>query len=233
MLKEGVIPSKKVIITGASNGIGKAAAEYFILKNYEVIGMDKEPSSINSVPGRYKHYQLDLRDAEALPDLKNIAIIINNAGTQNSEDDIGNNLKTAYNVTEKYAFQESIKAVLFLASASAHTGFEFPLYSASKAGMIGYMKNVAWRLAKDPYKAVCNSLSCGGVLTDLNKPVTRDLVLWRKIMEVTPLKRWASTDEIAKWIYFLTVENKFATGQDFLVDGGEKDCNCTFVWPDF
>ena len=43
---------------------------------------------------------------------------------------------------------------------------------ASKAGMLGLMKNIAVKVAK--YGATCNSLSCGGVLTNLNKPVMED-----------------------------------------------------------
>ena len=49
-------------------------------------------------------------------------------------------------------------------------------------------------------------------------------------MNQTPLKRWASVQEIAQWAIFLTVENKFATGQSIIVDGGES-INSHFVWP--
>lgn len=226
---------KRVLITGSSSGIGKEVALLFLSKNrdedsFEVIGIDKEGSTIKDP--MYTHYQVDLRDKSKLPDIDGINILINNAGSQNTKDDIENNLKTAISVTEKYAFQEDIYSVLFNASASAHTGFEFPAYSASKAGMIGYMKNVAWRLAKQ-YKATCNSISCGGVFTDLNSTVLNDLSSWKKIMKVTPLKKWATAEEIAEWIYFLTVINRSCTGQDILIDNGEKDLNCTFVWPDF
>lgn len=224
---------KKVLITGTSNGIGRATALLFLSKNkdedaFEVIGIDKEDSDIQDP--YYTHYKLDLRDKEALPDIEDVDILINNAGSQNSEDDIDNNLKTVIYVTEKYAFQPSIKSVLFNASASAHTGFEFPLYTASKAGMLGYMKNVAWRLAKE-YRATCNSISCGGIITELNTPVLNDDKCWKDIMKVTPLKKWALPEEIAEWIYFLTVINKSCSGQDILIDNGEKDLNCTFVWP--
>ena len=55
--------------------------------------------------------------------------------------------------------------------------------------------------------------------------------LWNQIMNVTPLKRWATVEEIARWAYFLTVENTFCTGQNILVDGGES-INYHFVWKD-
>ncbi len=154
---------------------------------------------------------------------------MSNAGVQNSGCDIDVNLKGSMRFVERYAFQPLIKSVLLVASASAHSGAEFPEYSASKGGLLAYMRNAAIRLAK--FGATCNSISPGGVTTDLNLPVMRDKKLWQKIMDVTPLKRWASPEDIAEWIYFLTVVNKNCTGQDILIDNGEKDLNSTFVWP--
>lgn len=223
---------KTVLITGSSNGIGLAAVAKFLSNNYTVIGLDIDPNYKIEHPN-FTHYTVDIRDKETLPDIENIDILINNAGQQNSDDDIGHNLIGSMNVTEKYALNNpNIKSVLFNASASAHTGFEFAEYSASKAGLIGYMKHCAWKLAKK-YKATCNSISCGGVITDLNYEVLENDALWEKIMDVTPFKRWAAADEVAEWIYFMTVINKSCSGQDILIDNGEKDLNCTFIWPDF
>ena len=224
-----------VIITGTSKGIGKATAQYFIHKGYDVYGLDKEEKAIEfsanlEENNHYHHYVVDCSNKDDLPDLPPCDILINNAGEQNGKDDIKNNLYSAIYVTEKYGIQDNIKAILFNASVSAHTGFEFPEYVASKAGMLGYMKNVACRVSK--YKATCNSISCGGVITELNKPVIDDKKLWNKIMDVTPLKRWATAEEIAKWIYFITIENKFMTGQDIIIDGGEKDLNNIFIRTD-
>ena len=218
----------KILITGSSNGIGRATAELFLGKGFEVVGLDMMSATIKH--DNYKHCICDLSVKENLPDITDVDYLFINAGSQNTEDDIKNNLYSAIYTMEKYGFQRSIKAVLFNASVSAHTGFEFPYYVSSKAGMIGYMKHVASKLA--PRGVIVNSISCGGVLTDLNKPVMEDKELWNKIMAVTPLRRWATAEEIAEWVYFLLIKNKFCAGQDIIIDGGEKDLNNTFIWPE-
>ena len=217
----------KILITGSSNGIGLKTAQYFLDKGFEVIGIDLEPAKINN--DKYFHYVADISKKEQLPEIEGLEYIFNNAGLQNSKDDIENNLKGTINVTEKYAFQNGIKSVLFNASASAQSGFEFPEYVASKAGMVGYMKNVAIRLAKQG--ATANSISLGGVLTKSNDPVINNKECWDKIMAATPLKKWATEEEVAEWVYFLLVVNKSASGIDILIDNGEYNLNSTFVWP--
>lgn len=214
----------KILITGTSQGIGKAIAEKFLKENHTVIGIDRQKQTI-SHPS-YTHFICDVRDKEHLPKLEPVDILINNAGTQN-EDDIDINLKSLIHITETYGIHEHIKAILNIGSASAHTGAEFPEYCASKGGVLAYTKNVAIRIAK--YGAVCNSLDPGGVLTPLNECVMNDPELWAAIMDETPLKKWATPEEIAEWAYFLTVVNTFCTGQCILVDGGES-INYHFIW---
>lgn len=216
----------KVLITGTSQGIGKAIAELFLEKGYGVIGIDRQDSNIQNE--NYTHYTCDVRDQDHLPQIEDVQILINNAGTQN-EADIDINLKALIHITEKYALQPNIKSVLNIGSASGHTGAEFPEYCASKGGVMAYTKNVAMRIAQ--YGATCNSLDPGGVFTPLNDCVVNDPVLWEQIMAETPLKKWATAEEIAQWAYFLTVTNTFCTGQNILVDGGES-INYHFVWKD-
>lgn len=214
----------KILITGSSQGIGLAIARLFLQEGHEVIGIDRQPSAI--IHPAYSHHCCDVRDREHLPQISDVEILINNAGTQN-EDDIDINLKALIYITETYGIQPKIKSILSIGSASAHTGAEFPEYCASKGGILAYTKNVALRVA--PYGATCNSLDPGGVLTPLNDCVINDKELWAQIMEETPLKRWATAEEIAQWAYFLTVVNGFCTGQSILVDGGEA-INYNFVW---
>lgn len=214
----------KVVITGTSQGIGKGIAELFLQKGHSVVGIDRQEAFVEHE--NYTHIQCDVRGE--LPEIPDVEILVNNAGTQNDAD-IDTNLKALIRVTEKYGVQPSIKSVLSIGSASGHTGSEFPEYCASKGGVISYTKNVALRIAG--FGATCNSLDPGGVLTPLNDCVVNDPVLWDQIMEQTPLRRWASVEEIAAWAYFLTVENRFCTGQSIVVDGGES-INSKFIWPE-
>ena len=216
----------KVLITGTSQGIGKAIAEKFLENAHSVIGIDRQAQTVEDTA--YTHFLCDVRDKEHLPEIEDVEILINNAGTQN-EEDIDINLKALIYITEKYGVQPKIKSVLNIGSASGHTGAEFPEYCASKGGVLAYTKNVAMRVAQ--YGATCNSLDPGGVLTPLNECVMNDPKLWIEIMNETPLKRWATPEDIADWAYFLTVINTFCTGQNILVDGGES-INYNFVWKD-
>lgn len=216
----------KVLVTGTSQGIGKAIAELFLKHGHDVTGIDRMEASVRH--DRYTHIRCDVRTIDSIPDIEDVEILINNAGTQN-EDDIDINLKSLIRITERFGVQKSIRSILNIGSASGHTGSEFPEYCASKGGVIAYTKNVALRVAA--FGATCNSLDPGGVYTPLNDCVVNDPVLWQEIMEQTPMKRWATTEEIARWAYFMTVENRFCTGQSIVVDGGES-INSHFVWPE-
>ena len=214
----------RVLITGTSSGIGKAIAEKFLKMSCEVIGFDILESTISDP--NYHHHIVNIFDSD-LPDIGNVDILINNAGVQESGRDIDINLKGTIRITEKYGIQSHIKSVLFIASASASTGAEFPEYAASKGGMVTYMKNVALRIAT--YGANSNSLSPGGVKTPLNNHVMNDPKLWDAIMKETLIPRWAEVEEIAEWAYFVTVINKSMTAQDILIDNGEA-AKSNFVW---
>lgn len=215
----------KVVITGSSNGIGLACSVLFTYRGHDVYGIDKHPSSYSD--SKYIHYIADVRNKDELPGIDNVDILINNAGEQNSADDIDTNLKGLINTTEVYGLQPNIKSIVNMASVSAHNGAEFPRYAASKGGVLSYTKWTANEIAK--YGATCNSLSFGGVTTDINRHVIDDISKWNEIMEVTPLKKWATPQEAAEWTYFISVINKSMTGQDIIIDNGETS-KTNFVW---
>lgn len=216
-----------ILVTGSSNGIGKAITQKFLDNGHTVIGIDVDDTPF--MHPNYFHINRDIRDVmiEDLEEFQPIDILINNAGVQNSGDDIDINLKGTINITEKFGINSNIKSIIFMASASASTGAEFPEYAASKGGMVTYMKNVALRIAK--FGATSNSISAGGVTTDLNSHIMHDTNLWNAVLDETLLNKWASPEEIADFTYFIAIKNKSMTGQDLLIDNGEA-LKSNFIW---
>lgn len=214
-----------VVVTGASKGMGRATVKKFLKEGHIVHGLDIEGTSL--AHPNYIHYICDVADKDSLPDIPIVDILVNNAGVQNSGRDIEVNLKGVINCTEKYGLQPCIKSILNQASVSAHNGAEFGEYTASKGGVLSYTVWTAKQVAK--YQATCNSLSFGGVLTELNAPIIDDKECWDKIMQMTPMRKWCTPAEAADWVYFMTVVNKSATGQDIIIDNCEF-FNHTFIW---
>ena len=214
-----------VLVTGTSSGIGKAISELFIAHGYEVIGIDRNDATIEN--DRYKHIKWNIADYDNIPTIDEpIEILVNNAATQ-CENDIEVNLTATIKLTEKFGVQPNIKAIVNMASTSAHNGSEFPEYAASKGGLLAYTKNVALRVAE--YGATCNSISPGGVITPLNNHIIDDPKMWEAVMNETLLHQWATAEEIAEWVYFIAVVNKSMTGQDIIIDNGELT-KFNFIW---
>ena len=214
-----------ILITGTSKGIGKATAEEFLSRGHRVFGLDIEQSSI--VHSRYTHIIADVSDRVKLPEVPDVDILINNAGVQNSGRDIEVNLIGTINCTNRYGIRPGIKSIVNIASVSAHTGAEFPEYAASKGGVLAYTKNAAAEVAR--FGATCNSLSPGGVITEINQHILNDEDLWKAVLNESMLGKWATAEEIAQWIYFISVINKSMTGQDIIIDNGEL-AKFNFIW---
>lgn len=233
-----------LVITGAAHGMGAAFARYAYdkLNNdvntdnvHKIHLLDKDAIDVDGLD-KEEHckvflYHCNVEFEDSLPEISHVTHLFNNAGiqlpTKSYDNVIDTNLKGVIGCTETYALNnDDIKAVLNQASVSAHSGSEFPNYVASKGGVLAYTKAIANQLAP---KAICNSISFGGVTTSLNDQVMNNKDKWNRIMKVTPMKKWVTLDEASRWIWFLLFENQSMTGQDVIVDNGEI-INSTFVW---
>ena len=153
--------------------------------------------------------------------------MIGNAGTIEEADAIDVNLKGNIRFAGHFLESPKLRSVLFITSASARNGAEFPLYVASKAGLVGYMKNLALTLAKRG--VTCNSISPGGVVTPMNRHILDSETLYAAVKAETLLGKWAEPEEIADLAWYLTVINRSITGEDILIDNGEM-LKSNFIW---
>ncbi|MDO4798012.1 MAG: SDR family oxidoreductase [Coriobacteriales bacterium] len=213
-----------IVVSGTSSGIGQAIALHFAEAGHLVHGIDLCDATITHP--RYTHHVCDIRDElpGGLPDPE---IVINSAGTLEEADAIAVNLEGAMRFVEHFCNSPSLRSVLFIASASARNGAEFSRYVASKAGIVGFMKNLALQLADRG--VTCNSISPGGVITPANRHILESDELYAAVRAETLLGKWAHPSEIADLAYYLTVVNRSITGEDILVDNGEM-LKSNFIW---
>jgi 3-oxoacyl-[acyl-carrier protein] reductase len=229
--------NKRVVITGASRGIGRAAANALAEQGWSVIGVAR--SSPGSFPGVF--IKTDLSDqnqtrvlASNLAARGDVLGIVNNAGVARHEtvDTVDAeafaavmdlNVRPALQLTQ--ALLPGMRAARFgriiNVTSLVTRGVPFrPSYAAAKAALESLTRTMAIELAADGITA--NAVAPGPTETELfraNNPKGSEGEA--RYLRRVPMGRFAQPDEIAAAIAFLAGEKAaFITGQTLFVDGG-------------
>lgn len=219
---------EKVLITGTSCGVGRAAAMKFLDEGYMVCGLDWKESTI--VHTNYKHYQCDVGNAEELPAIRGISYLVNNAGIVTPKADaIRVNQQGYINVIKTYGYDTSLKSIVNVGSTASIKGYDNLEYCSSQGARDAITKWAANNFGKDDRHVIVNGLNLDGIVaadpekgiqgTSLEPELYAHPELMEEIANLSILKKLATVEEIAEWIYFLLVKNTVMTGQIINIDG--------------
>ena len=236
--------NKKILLTGASGGIGKALSEKFIINGAKLIFTSSNNNKLNELKSLYgedhSYHLLDLSKKENLMDnVKNITennkdidILINNAGITKDnlllrmsieqwQEVIDTNLSASFYII-KNVLPNMVKnrkgKILGITSVVALTGNPGQSnYTASKGGMIAMYKSLAMEVAQRNINV--NLIAPGFIESPMTNELNDDQK--KTIMEKIPMKRFGLPEDIANMALFLTSDHStYITGQTFHVNGG-------------
>lgn len=241
--------NKKVIITGAANGIGKAIAKCFAKEGARVSIMDVDQANAALVVadiikdgGTAYAIKCDVGDSqqvnvafgEAIAKMGGLNVLVNNAGIIRQslivdmlEEDwdaiIRTNLKSVFLCTQR-ALKEMIhkdEGGRIIAMSSIHSQLSEPNCGHYTASK-GGIEAFMRTVASEvaPYKITANFIRPGATYTELTTPMYTETVK-KSLFERIPLRQIANAEWIAQAALFLASDDsRYMTGQDMTIDGG-------------
>lgn len=242
------LKGKTAIVTGASQGIGKAFAIGLAEAGANVVGVSRSSSAetgeaVKAAGAEYLELHADLVSTEpisgivtaALEKFNHIDILVNNAGiirredslnfTEKDWDDVMNvNLKSLFFLSQavgKHMVEKGIKGkIINVASMlSFQGGIRVPSYTSSKSGVMGLTRLLACEWAK--YGICINAIAPGYIDTDNTAPLIADPVRSKAILERIPAGRWGDPSDLKGAVVFLASSaSDYVNGYTLAVDGG-------------
>ena len=235
--------NKKVLITGATGGIGNELIKKFVLLGANVLGTGTKSEKLDELKKKHpnikvkkfnigEHSRIEEFIDDVSLELEGLDILINNAGV--NVDNLSLRMKdeewkkvidinlTSTFLLSKNAIKKMLKnkygRIVNITSVVGHTGnVGQSNYSAAKSGIIGMSKSLAIEYAKK--NITINCVSPGFIVSDMTLNIAEKVKLY--LTSRIPMGKLGTGEDVSNCVAFLSSEQaSYITGETIHVNGG-------------
>ena len=237
------LKNKKVLITGATGGIGNSLVKKFSDLGAKIIASGTNEQKLENIKKIYQNVQIEKFKLEehqniekfiekVFNDLGGLDILINNAGItldnisirlteENWKKVLDINLTSSFLMC-KFAIKKMLKQkfgkIINITSVVGHTGnLGQANYSASKAGMVAFSKSLALEYAKKNININC--VSPGFIQTEMTDKINEEFK--KNLINKIPAGTLGTPDDVSNTVAFLASDMAgYINGETVHVNGG-------------
>tara|TARA_A100001015_G_scaffold231138_1_gene261646 strand:+ start:719 stop:1501 length:783 start_codon:yes stop_codon:yes gene_type:complete len=237
------LKNKKILITGATGGIGNNLVETFYNLGSNIVATGTNEEKLNNLKTKFpniniekfkldEHNKIEQFIETIDKKLGGLEILVNNAGItldnlsirlneENWKKVLDINLSSTFLMC-KYAIKKMLKnkygKIINITSIVGHTGnLGQANYAASKAGIIGFSKSLAIEYAKKNINVNC--VSPGFIKTDMTDKINEEFK--KNLTSKIPAGTLGSGEDVSNCVVFLASDkSKYINGETIHVNGG-------------
>ena len=237
------LKNKKVLITGATGGIGNSLIKKFNDLGAKIVATGTNEQKLTNLKNNFpsikiekfkldEHSKIESFIDKIDKELEGLEILINNAGItldnlsirlaeENWKKVIDINLNSSFFMC-KFAIKKMLKKkygkIINITSVIGHTGNAGQAnYAASKAGIIGFSKSLAIEYAKKNININC--VSPGFIKTEMTEKINEKSK--EILIDKIPAGTIGSGEDVSNCVSFLASdEAKYINGETIHVNGG-------------
>jgi 3-oxoacyl-[acyl-carrier protein] reductase len=229
--------NRKILITGASEGLGFALATHYLECGDAVVGCSRSAGAIEH--SNYRHYSLDISEEKAVQDMfeairgktESLDVLINNAGAAGmnpivlmpasaAQKIIGTNFLGTFQLTRhaiRMLCRSQAGRIVNLTTVAVPLHLEGEaVYAASKAAVESLTKIVAREVGA--FGITCNAVGPGPIRTRLTQSVPAGKI--QALLSRQAIPRWTEFADVINVVdFFLKPESSMITGQVIYLGG--------------